>query len=117
MVCADVYSAPAHIGRGGWTWYTGSAGWMYRSAIEGILGIHVRGDVLRISPCIPRAWPGFNLHYRYRSSGYQITVLNPRGVNSGIAQATLDGQTMSSRPCDIGLLDDGLQHQVRITLG
>ena len=58
-----------------------------------------------------------DLHYRYRSSGYQITVLNPRGVNSGIAQATLDGQTMSSRPCDIGLLDDGLQHQVRITLG
>ncbi len=117
VVCADVYSAPGHVGRGGWTWYTGSAGWMYRSAMEGILGIHVRGDVLRISPCIPRAWPGFNLHYRYRSSGYQITVLNPRGVNSGIAQATLDGQTMSSRPCDIGLLDDGLQHQVRITLG
>ncbi len=117
VVCADVYSAPGHVGRGGWTWYTGSAGWMYRTAMEGILGIHVRGDMLRISPCIPRAWPGFNFHYRYGSSGYQITVLNPHGVNSGIAQAALDGQTISSRPCDIGLVDDGLQHQVRITLG
>jgi len=117
VVCADVYSAPAHVGRGGWTWYTGSAGWMYRTAIEGILGIHVRGTELRISPCIPRTWPGFEIHYRYGSSDYRITVENPQGVNRGIAQATLDGQTISGRPCDIGLLDDGLPHQVRVTLG
>ncbi len=117
VVCADVYSAPGHIGRGGWSWYTGSAGWMYRTAMEGILGIQVRGHVLRISPCLPRAWPGFKVHYRYGSSGYQITVRNPHGVNRGVAQAMLDGQTISGRPCDIGLLDDGLQHQVHITLG
>jgi cyclic beta-1,2-glucan synthetase len=117
VVCADVYSAPAHVGRGGWTWYTGSACWMYRTAIEGILGIHVRGAVLRISPCIPRTWPRFEILYRYGSSVYRITVENPRGVNLRIAQATMDGQTLSGRPCDIGLLDDGLQHQVRITLG
>jgi cyclic beta-1,2-glucan synthetase len=117
VACADVYSAPAHVGRGGWTWYTGSAGWMYRTAIEGILGIHVRGAVLRISPCIPRTWPGFEIHYRYGSSGYRIAVENPRGGNLRIAQATMDGQTISGRPCDIALLDDGLQHQVRITLG
>ncbi len=117
VVCADVYSAPAHLGRGGWTWYTGSAGWMYRTAIEGILGIHVRGAVLRISPCIPRTWPGFEVHYRFGSSNYRIAVQNPRGVNRGIAQATLDGRTLPGRPCEIGLLDDGMQHQVRITLG
>jgi len=117
VVCADVYSAPAHVGRGGWTWYTGSAGWMYRTAIEGILGIHVRGGALRISPCIPRTWPGFEIHYRHGSSDYRITVENPQGVNRGIAEATMDGQTISGRPCDVGLLDDGLQHQVRITLG
>jgi cyclic beta-1,2-glucan synthetase len=117
VVCADVYSAPAHVGRGGWTWYTGSAGWMYRTAIEGILGIQVRGAVLRISPCIPRTWPGFEIHYRYGSSSYRIAVENPQGVNRGIAQAIMDGRTLSGRPCDIGLLDDGLQHQVRITLG
>jgi len=117
VVCADVYSAPTHVGRGGWTWYTGSAGWMYRTAIESILGIQVRGAVLRINPCIPRTWPGFEIHYRYGSSSYRIAVQNPQGVNRGIAQATLDGQTLPGRPCDIGLLDDGLQHQVRISLG
>jgi cyclic beta-1,2-glucan synthetase len=117
VVCADVYSAPAHVGRGGWTWYTGSASWMYRTAIEGILGIHLRGAVLRISPCIPRIWPGFEVHYRYGSSGYRIAVENPQGMSRGIARATLDGQTLPGGPCDIELKDDGLQHQVRITLG
>jgi cyclic beta-1,2-glucan synthetase len=90
---------------------------MYRTAIEGILGIQVLGAVLRISPCIPRTWPGFEIHYRYGSSGYRIAVENPQGVNLRIAQATMDGQTISGRPCDIALLDDGLEHQVHITLG
>src|SRR5450755_2699545 len=99
VACADVYSSAQHVGRGGWTWYTGSAGWMYRTAIEGILGIHLRGPVLRISPCIPRIWPGFEVTYRYGSSRYRIAVENPHGVNRGVAHATIDGQTVSGTPC------------------
>ncbi|MGO8828849.1 MAG: GH36-type glycosyl hydrolase domain-containing protein [Steroidobacteraceae bacterium] len=117
VVCADVYSAPAHIGRGGWTWYTGSAGWMYRTAIEGILGIQLQGAVLRVCPCIPRAWPSFEVTYRHGSSHYLIAVENPRGVSRGIARASLDEREISSLPCEISLVDDGLHHHVKITMG
>jgi cyclic beta-1,2-glucan synthetase len=117
VVCADVYSAPAHIGRGGWTWYTGSAGWMYRTATEGILGIQVRGAVLRIDPCIPRAWPGFEITYKHGASRYQIAVENPRGVCRGIVRAALDGRDIPAAPCEIPLADDGSYHYARIVLG
>jgi cyclic beta-1,2-glucan glucanotransferase len=117
VVCADVYSAPQHVGRGGWTWYTGSAGWMYRTAVEGILGIKVRGATLVIDPCIPRAWPGFEFTYKHGTSRYRITVKNPRGVNRGIAQATLDGKNLDGAPGEIQLTDDGRYHYGEITLG
>jgi cyclic beta-1,2-glucan synthetase len=117
VVCADVYSAPPHIGRGGWTWYTGSAGWMYRTAIEGILGITLRGAVLRINPCIPRAWPGFEITYQHRSSRYQIALENPHGASRGIIRASLDEREICGAPCDISLVDDGTYHYVRLTLG
>jgi cyclic beta-1,2-glucan synthetase len=117
VVCADVYSAPAHIGRGGWTWYTGSAGWMYRTAAEGILGLHVRGPLLRIDPCIPRSWPGFEITFKHGSSRYQIAVENPRGVCRGIVRAALDGRDIAVGPCEIRLADDGCYHYARIVLG
>jgi cyclic beta-1,2-glucan synthetase len=117
VACADLYSAAPHIGRGGWTWYTGSAGWMYRTAMEGILGINLRGSVLRITPCIPRAWPGFEVTYKYGSSRYHIAVENPHGVSRGIARASLDEKLIPGSPCDIGLTDDSSYHYVRITLG
>ncbi|HEY0801232.1 MAG TPA: protein ndvB, partial [Steroidobacteraceae bacterium] len=117
VVCADVYSAPAHVGRGGWTWYTGSAGWMYRAAVEGILGIKLRGSTLVIDPCIPRGWNGFEFTYKHGSARYRITVKNPRGLSRGIAQASLDGKTLSGAVCEIGLLDDGRYHYGEITLG
>ncbi len=117
VVCADVYSAPQHIGRGGWTWYTGSAGWMYRCAIEGILGIHLRGRILVIDPCIPRAWPGFEITYKFGTSRYRISVDNPNRVSRGIVRATLDGQDISSAPCEIVLVDDGSYHYGLVTLG
>jgi cyclic beta-1,2-glucan synthetase len=117
VVCADVYSAPAHIGRGGWTWYTGSAGWMYRTAVEGILGISLRGGVLRINPCIPRNWPAFEVTYKHGSSRYRIAVENPHAVCRGIIRASLDGRDISVSPCDIALTDDGSYHYARITLG
>ncbi len=117
VVCADVYSAPAHIGRGGWTWYTGSAGWMYRTATEGMLGITLRGAVLRVNPCIPRAWSGYEITYKHGSSRYHIAVENPQGVNRGIVRASLDEREIPGTPCDISLTDDGTYHYVRITLG
>jgi cyclic beta-1,2-glucan synthetase len=117
VVCADVYSSPQHIGRGGWTWYTGSAGWMYRTAVEGILGIHVRGRVLIINPCIPRGWTAFEITYKYGSSRYRIAVENPRGVNAGVSHATLDGREISGAPGEIAMVDDGAYHYGRVTLG
>jgi cyclic beta-1,2-glucan synthetase len=117
VVCADVYSAPTHIGRGGWTWYTGSAGWMYRTAIEGILGIHLRGMRLTVDPCIPSGWPGFEVTYKHGSSRYQIVVENPHGVCRGIVRASLDGHEMRATPCEIALVDDASYHYARITLG
>src|SRR5262249_39467828 len=74
VVAADVYSQPPHTGRGGWTWYTGSAGWLYRVALEDILGFRLRGDKLRLAPCIPAHWPGYEITYRYRTATYHVTV-------------------------------------------
>jgi cyclic beta-1,2-glucan synthetase len=117
VACADVYSAAQHVGRGGWTWYTGSSGWMYRTAVEGILGIHVRGRMLVVNPCIPRAWNGFEVTHRYGASRYRITVENPHGVSQGVVKASLDGQEISASPCRIALVDDGAYHYGVITLG
>jgi len=117
VVCADVYSAAQHIGRGGWTWYTGSAGWMYRTAIEGILGIHLRGRTLTLHPCIPRAWSGLEITYKYGASRYRIALENPNGVNSGVVRASLDGREISGSPCEIALVDDGRYHYGLVTLG
>jgi cyclic beta-1,2-glucan synthetase len=117
VVCADVYSAPPHVGRGGWTWYTGSAGWMYRTAVEGILGIKLRGATLVVDPCIPRAWPGFEFTYKHGTSRYRITVKNPSGVNRGIAHGSLDGKPLTGAAGEIQLMDDGRYHYGEITLG
>ena len=117
VVCADVYSSPQHVGRGGWTWYTGSAGWMYRAGLEGILGIHLRGRILSLDPCIPRAWAGFEITYKYGSSRYRIAVENPHRVSQGVIHAALDGQKISGTSCDIALVDDGSYHYGVVTLG
>src|SRR5205807_6197943 len=79
VVAADVYAEPPHAGRGGWTWYTGSAGWMYRAGLESMLGFRLRGMRLVVDPCIPREWPGFTIAFRYHSARYTIVVENPQG--------------------------------------
>ncbi len=89
---ADVYAEPPHLGRGGWTWYTGSAGWMYRAGIEWILGFRLRGQELLLDPCIPRDWPGFRISFAYHSSRYEIDVENPAGVMRGIQSVEIDGR-------------------------
>ena len=117
VIAADVYSAPAHEGRGGWTWYTGSSAWMYRAGLEYVLGCRLRGATLLLDPCVPRAWPQFQVSLRYRSARYEITVENPRGVNRGITALELDGVSLTPQQGLVPLADDGATHQVRATLG
>jgi cyclic beta-1,2-glucan synthetase len=115
VMAGDVYSEPPHTGRGGWTWYTGSAGWMYRVALETILGLQIRGTKLSLQPCIPSHWPGFEITYRYRSSTYLIRVENPGGLERGVKQLTHDGNELGDNVVD--LLDDGRAHEVRVVMG
>ncbi|MGA9724355.1 MAG: glucoamylase family protein [Candidatus Binatus sp.] len=117
VACADIYSMPPHVGRGGWTWYTGSAGWMYRAGIEWISGFRLRGKTLLIDPCIPRKWPGFEIVYRYGATSYEIAVENPRAVSRGVTSVELDGKALAQRPAQIALADDRATHRVRIILG
>jgi cyclic beta-1,2-glucan synthetase len=117
VVAADVYARPPHVGRGGWTWYTGSAGWMQRAGMEGILGLRLKGDVLHLDPCIPRAWPSFSILLRHRSARYKISVANPDGVERGVALATLDEAILGEGPLRIPLVDDGRTHHLSVRLG
>jgi cyclic beta-1,2-glucan synthetase len=117
VVAADVYSNPRHVGRGGWTWYTGAAGWMQRAGIESILGLRLQGKVLHIDPCIPKAWPSFVMTIRYQSARYEILVENPGGIGRGITSAYLDGATIVERPLCVALADDGVTHRLRVRLG
>jgi cellobiose phosphorylase len=115
VVCADVYGVPPHTGRGGWTWYTGSAGWLYRVALEAILGFRLAGDTLRLEPCIPSGWPGYDVTYRHRSATYRIRVENAVGTGHGVRSITMDGQAAEGGA--VPLRDDGREHDVRVTLG
>jgi len=120
--CADVYSVAPHVGRGGWTWYTGSAGWLYRSGLEAILGFRVQGNTLAIDPCLPKAWPGYEIVFHHRGirktiTRYEITVENPRRVSRGVVGAELDGVELGKGVARIPLVDDGQIHRVRVELG
>jgi cyclic beta-1,2-glucan synthetase len=117
VVCADVYSTPPHVGRGGWTWYTGSAGWLQRAGVEGVLGLRLHGATLCVDPCIPKAWGHFEAKIAYKSASYAIRAENPAGVNRGVAFVTVDGVELSERPVCVPLLDDGRRHEVFARLG
>ena len=114
-IAADVYSQPPHVGTGGWTGYTGSAAWMYRLGVEAILGVTRVGTALRIDPCIPGTWPGFQLNYRFGKTSYRVRVENPEGLNHGIRQVQLDGMPVPDGL--IPLTDDGRQHAVQVLMG
>jgi len=115
VMAGDVYARPPHAGRGGWSWYTGSAGWMYRAGIESILGLRRRGDTFAIDPCIPSSWSEYRITWRYLDSRYEITVSNPARRCGGIMKATVDGLTVNA--ASIPLLNDGRTHDVRVVLG
>jgi Cellobiose phosphorylase len=114
---ADVYAAPQHVGRGGWSWYTGSAGWMYRLIVESLLGLRREGGHLHLAPVLPADWPGFELDYRYGSTLYCIRVGRDAVVREprrGDSPDLLDGVVQSA--ASIALLDDGRSHQVELRL-
>ncbi len=115
VVAGDVYSHAQHVGRGGWSWYTGSAAWMYRLGIEAILGLQRDGDTLHVDPCIPSDWEGFSVDYRYGDSSYHILVHNPAGVQCGVQRVALDGNDLPDKA--IALERDGGNHQVEVWLG
>ncbi len=115
VMAADVYSVAPHTGRGGWTWYTGAAGWMYRIGMEYILGFKKNGDNLLIDPCIPKGWGGFEIRYRYKETLYYISVKNPDGVNTGVNKVVMDGKELDGNI--IELINDKMEHKAEVVLG
>jgi cellobiose phosphorylase len=133
VVASDVYAVAPHTGRGGWTWYTGSAGWMYRLLIETLLGVNIEGDQLCVIPRLPKSWASYKIHYRYRQTVYHITITRPspgRSVPQGIAgelrpgegrlaadaaeanQLFLDGEKLAVKT--VPLVDDRREHFVEL---
>ncbi|HJU73782.1 MAG TPA: glucoamylase family protein, partial [Gemmatimonadaceae bacterium] len=110
VVAADVYTTERELGRGGWTWYTGSASWMYRVGLEAILGLTKRGATLHIDPCLPREWPEVTIEYRYGRSQYVIVIHDPALLRGNGADITIDGHRVEERV--ISLVDDGKRHDV-----
>jgi cyclic beta-1,2-glucan synthetase len=117
VVSADIYSSPPHVGRGGWTWYTGSAGWLQRAGVESLLGLRFCGATLLIDPCIPKGWDKFEANLRYKTAHYAIFVENPNGVSRGVVSARIDGIEIVERPVRAALRDDGGRHRVDVKLG
>ena len=115
VMAGDVYARPPHAGRGGWSWYTGSAGWMYRAGLESLLGLRRHGATFSVDPCVPSLWPSYSISWQFGRSRYEITVANPHRVSRGVAAAVLDGVAVDSMA--IPLVDDGATHTVAITLG
>jgi cellobiose phosphorylase len=113
VVAADVYAVSPHTGRGGWTWYTGSAGWMYRLIVESLLGLRLEGTTLRFVPCLPQHWKTFKMHYRYRETMYHITVLQS---DSGGASMTVTIDGVQRADPGIPLVDDRHEHAVEVTV-
>ncbi len=113
VVAADVYALTPHIGRGGWTWYTGSAGWMYRLIIESLLGLSLETDKLHIEPCLPEDWEMLKIHYRYRETTYHITIMQEHDTNRDI-RIFADGVELHDKA--IPLIDDRKEHSVEVRI-
>jgi cellobiose phosphorylase len=115
VMCADIYGVAPHTGRGGWTWYTGAAGWMYRLTVETLLGLQLEVDHLRIAPCVPAHWDSYKIHYRYRDTVYHITVRRVGKPSGRVIRVRVDG---TERPdTRIPLVDDRREHFVEVDLG
>ena len=116
-MAADVYAVTPHTGRGGWSWYTGSAGWMYRLIAESLLGLRLEVDRLHIKPCLPAHWDALKIHYRYRETVYHIAVSQTRAgeeAKSSVVSVTVDGVECHDKA--IPLVDDDWKHRVEVCL-
>jgi cyclic beta-1,2-glucan synthetase len=115
VLAGDVYGRPPHAGRGGWTWYTGAAGWLYRAGLETLLGVRREGNRLLFAPRIPKDWKGYTVTYRHGPTVYRINVANPHGLEAGTVRVWLDGAELSGD--SVPLADDGRKtHEVRVEL-
>jgi cellobiose phosphorylase len=114
VVAADVYAMPPHVGRGGWTWYTGASGWMYRLIVESLLGMKLEADRLHFAPCIPVDWKSFILHYRYHETFYHI-IVERTGEGSVVGSVTVDGLAQDDRT--VHMVDDRKEHNVEVKMG
>ena len=114
MIAADVYAAHPNSGRGGWSWYTGSASWLYKTGLGDMLGFKENGDTLTIDPCISCKGPEYAIQYRYINTLYKISVHNPAGVSKGVVRISLDGNVMEGNA--IRLVDDGAVHDVVVVM-
>jgi cyclic beta-1,2-glucan synthetase len=114
-VAADIYAESPHVRRGGWTWYTGAAGWLYRAGVEFILGLKIRNNLLSLDPCLPPDWRNAKLHYRFGGSFYDITINNPDRVDKGVVRVEVDGVVMDDQV--VTMFDDGARHAVTVLMG
>jgi cellobiose phosphorylase len=112
VIAADVYAVAPHTGRGGWTWYTGSAGWMYRLLVETLLGVKLEGNQLRVNARFPKTWTTYKIHYRYRQTVYHITITKLADGLAGATELSLDGQALAEET--IPLVDDHVEHFVEM---
>mgnify|MGYP001788393902 CR=1 FL=1 len=123
VVAADVYAVAPHVGRGGWSWYTGSAGWLYRLMLESLLGLQRSGDHLMITPVMPASWNSFSMRYRFGATDYQINVERVEPSNAASAypstQYSLDGSLLTGEQSSLGiaLIDDSREHIVLVQIG
>jgi cellobiose phosphorylase len=113
VVSADVYAAPGHAGRGGWTWYTSSAAWMYRLIVESLLGLSLEVDKLRFTPCLPADWDGFKMHYRYRETVFHIAIVQTPAEGAEM-RVTVDGIEQPDKT--IPLVDDHREHWAEVRI-
>ena len=116
VIAADVYRLPGRIGRGGWSWYTGSAAWIYRAWIEEVLGLKIRGGEMRLDPVIPGWWDGFGLRYRHGEAIYEVEVENPNGCERGVLWIEVDGRRLAGDSV-ISLAPEAVKHHILVRMG
>lgn len=114
VIPADIYEAKGLEGRGGWTWYTGSASWFCKVGLEDILGLNIENEILRIKPCISKDWKEYSIRYKYKNTIYNIKVQNPNNKNTGVEKFILNGREIEKK--EIKLLDDGSVNEIEIIM-
>lgn len=114
VIPADIYEAKGLEGRGGWTWYTGSASWFSKVGLENILGLNIENGILKLNPCIPKDWKEYSIRYKYGKSIYNIKVKNPAGKNVGIKEMILNGEKIEN--LQIKLIDDGNINEIDVIM-